>query len=66
MASDVAVPWEIAYFIGHLNAQLGTPNAKFLTALVAAVNDRATISELEKIPEWRVEPPVPLDAPWPD
>ena len=66
VASDVAVPWDIAYLIGHLNAQLGTSNSELLTALVAALNDRANISELEKFPEWRNQPPIPLTAPWPE
>ena len=65
VASDMAVPWDIAYFIGHLNAQLGAPNAEFLTALVAALNDRANISKLETFPEWRNQPSIPLDTPWP-
>ena len=65
VASDVAVPWDIAYFIAHLNAQLGAPNAEFLTALVAAMNDSTEISELEKFPEWRNQPSIPLNVPWP-
>ena len=39
-------------------------NVEFLTALVAAMNDRAKLSELEKFPKWRNQPPVPLDKPW--
>ena len=66
VASDVAVPWDIAYFIGHLNAQLGAPNTEFLTALVAALNDRAKLPDLDRFPAWRNQPPAPLDAPWPD
>ena len=69
MASDVAVPWDIAYFIAHLNAQLGAhkdSNAEFLTALVAALNDRAKLPDLDRFPEWRDQSPVPLDAPWPE
>ena len=66
VASDVAVPWDIAYFIAHLNAQLGEHNAEFLTALVAALNDRAKLPDLDRFPEGRDQPPVPLDAPWPN
>ena len=70
MASDVAVPWDIAYFIGHLNAQLGAHKdelkAEFLTALAAALNDRAKLPDLDRFPEWRAQPPIPLDAPWPN
>ena len=66
VASDVAVPWDIAYFIGHLNAQLGAANAEFLTALVAALNDRAKLPDLDRFPAWRDQPPVPLDALWPE
>ena len=66
VASDVAVPWDVAYFIAHLNAQFGAPNAEFLTALVAALNDRAKLPGLDRFPEWRDQPPVARDAPWPD
>ena len=51
VASDVAVPWDITYFIAYLKPKLGEPNVEFLTALVAAMNDRAKLSELEKFPE---------------
>ena len=68
VASDVAVPWDIAYFIGHLNAQLGAHKdelkAEFLTALAAALNDRAKLPDLDRFPEWRDQPSVPLDTPW--
>ena len=51
VASDVAVPWDITYFIAHLNALLGAPNAEFLTALVAALNNRAKLPALDRFPE---------------
>ncbi len=66
MASDVAVPWDIAYFIEFLKPKLGEHNAEFLTALLAALNDFTTIPALDSFPEWRNQPPLPLDAPWPD
>ena len=40
--------------------------AEFLTALVAALNDRAKLPDLDRFPEWRDQPSIPLDAPWPD
>ena len=66
VASDVAVPWDIAYFIESLKPKLGEHPAEFLTALVAALNDRAKLHDLEHFPEWKNHPPIPLDAPWPD
>ncbi|MCX6879825.1 MAG: hypothetical protein NTW21_39375 [Verrucomicrobia bacterium] len=66
VASDVAVPWDIDYFIEFLKPKLGEHNAEFLTALVAAMNDRAQLSALDSFPEWREQPPVLLDAAWPD
>ena len=65
MASDVAVPWDIAYFIEFLKPKLGKRNAEFLTALVAALNDRTKLSTLDSFPEWRNQAPVQLDTPWP-
>lgn len=66
MASDVAVPWDIAYFIEFLKPKLGEHSAEFLTALIAALNDRTKSSALDSFPEWRNQPPVQLDAQWPD
>jgi len=66
VASDVAVPWDIAYFIEFLKRKLGEHDAEFLTALVAALNDRGKITALDQFPEWRKQPVVPLDAPWLD
>lgn len=66
MASDVAVPWDIAYFIEFLKPKLGEHPAEFLTALVAALNDRAKLSALDSFPEWLNTLPLPLGTPWPD
>ena len=39
VANDVAVTWDIAYFIGHLKPKLGTHNADVLTALEKLIQD---------------------------
>jgi hypothetical protein len=36
VASDVAVPWDIAYFIEFLKFKLGPHNAQLIAALSAA------------------------------
>ena len=64
-ARDVAVPWDIAYFIEYLRPKLRSGSAEFLSALVAALNDRAKLPDLDRFPEWRDQPPLPLDPPWP-
>ena len=66
VANDVAVPWDIAYFIEFLKPKLDEHNAEFLTALVASMNDCAKLPELEDFPEWHDQPPVPLDFAWPE
>ncbi len=66
MASEVAVPRDITYFIEFLKPKLGKHHAEFLTALVAALNDRAKLPDLEHFSEWKNQPPGPLDALWPD
>ncbi len=66
VASDVAVPWDIAYFIEFLKPKLGEHPAEFLTALVAAMNDLTKLPDLEHFPEWKNQTPVPLDDPRPD
>ena len=63
VASDVAVPWDIAYFIEFLKPKLGEHNAEFLTALVAALNDRTKLSALDSFPEWQQAFPQPLGLP---
>ena len=65
VASEVAVPWDVAYFIEHLRPKLPPGKADFLTALVDALNDRAKLPNLEQFAEWKNQAPVPLDAPWP-
>jgi len=66
VADGVAVPWDIAYFIEFLKPKLGEHNAEFLTTLVTALNDRTRLSELEHFPEWKNQPSIPLDVPWPE
>jgi hypothetical protein len=66
VAGNVAVPWDIACFIEFLKPKLGGHRAEFLTALVAALNDGTKISALDSFPEWRNQPSLPLDAPWPE
>jgi len=61
VASDVVVPWDIAYFIEFLKPKLGDHSTAFLTALVAALNDRAKLSDLDQFPEWRNATAQPLD-----
>jgi hypothetical protein len=62
--ADVIKTWDIADFIEFLKPKLGEHNAEFLTALVAAMNDRTKLSTLDQFPEWRNQSPVPLDTPW--
>ncbi len=42
MAADIAVPWDIGYFIDALQPKLGTQNTELLRALVAVLNARTT------------------------
>ena len=57
---------DIAYFIERLKPKLGERNVEFLRALAAALNDRANLPTLDQFPEWRDQPLVPLDTPWPE
>lgn len=59
--ADVTKTWNIPDFIGHLNAELGAQNVKFLTALAIATNDHSKISDLDQFPEWRDANPLPLE-----
>lgn len=51
VASDVAVPWDLAYFIEFLKPKLGEHPAEFLTVLGAAQKDSAEVSDLDSFPE---------------
>jgi len=71
VTGDVAVPWDIAYFIEFMKDRIqkpeaGSQNVQFLSALVAALNDRTQLPGLDAYPEWRDQPAVPLDRAWPD
>jgi len=63
VASDVTVPWDIAYFIEFLKPKLGEHHAEFLTVLVAALNDRTKLSALDSFPEWRNRHSTPISTP---
>jgi tetratricopeptide (TPR) repeat protein len=66
IANDIAVPWDIEYFIEYLHPRLEPGMAEFLIALVAALNDRAKLSDLDRFEIWRSVAAVPLDVAWPD
>jgi hypothetical protein len=66
VAPDVAVPWDIAYFIEHLGSKVPEHAPEFLTALVAALNDPASRDKLDQFEAWRSQAPLALDVPWPD
>ena len=65
VASDVAVPWDIAYFIEFLKPKLGEHHAEFLTALAAALNDPKEIPQLNQFDLWKNQPLITLDVSWP-
>lgn len=59
--ADVNKTWDIGYFIEFLRPKINDHQAKFLTALVAALNDRDKLPQLDQFPEWRNASPQPLD-----
>ena len=65
VAPDVAVPWDIAYFVEYLRPKLQPASAEFFTAIIAAMNNRTMLPDLDRFPEWRNQAPIPLDTPWP-
>ncbi len=62
----LAVTTGIADFIEHLRPKLTPGCPEFLMALVAALNDRTRVADLDRFQDWSSQPSVPLDAPWPD
>jgi len=65
VAKDIAVPWDMGYFIEELRPKLGTETADFLAALVT-VNDRAKLADLDRFDVWRNAAAIPLEVSWPD
>jgi tetratricopeptide (TPR) repeat protein len=63
---DIQHPWDFAYILGQLHDRLSAGAPKFLTAIVAALNDRSSIPALDTFPEWRNQTPIPLETPWPE
>ena len=61
VASDVAVPWDIAYFIEFLKPKLGEHNAEFLTALARRAERPHQIAQIGEFPVWRDVLPLPLE-----
>ncbi len=66
VSPEVAVPWDIAYFIEHLRPKLQPGSAEFLTAVLAALDERKKLADLDRFPEWRNQAHIPLDTPWPN
>jgi len=66
ISSDIPVPWDIADFIGQLRSRLPEDSADFLRSLLAAVNDRSKLPDLDRFPEWRNQWAIPLDTAWPE
>ena len=64
--ADVAVTWNIAYFIEKLRPQLPLGSAEFLTALASVLNDRRGHSKLDRFELWTSHPAIALETPWPE
>ena len=62
--AEVVKVWDITCFIESLRPKIPPDAGNFLTALVSAMNDRTKLADLDRFPEWRTQPPIPLDAPW--
>jgi hypothetical protein len=64
LAPDIVRRWDVAYLLDYLHPKLPPDSPEFLAALLATINDPAQVSALDRFPEWRDAPPVPMDAPW--
>ena len=58
-APGIAGRWEVAYLLDYLHPKLPPDSPEFLAALLAAINDSAQVSALDRFPEWRDAPPGP-------
>ncbi|MBI3248684.1 MAG: tetratricopeptide repeat protein [Deltaproteobacteria bacterium] len=56
--------WQIEDVIADLREKLASDQAELLAALVAALNDRERVGDLDRFPMWRDHAAVPLDQPW--
>ena len=66
---DRAEAWkacDITCFVESLRPKIPPDAGNFLTALVSAMKDRTKLAEVDRFPEWRNRPPIPLDTPWPN
>jgi tetratricopeptide (TPR) repeat protein len=53
--------WAMQPVLDHLRSRLRTQDLELLTTLVAALNDRTKLPNLERFPEWREARPQPLE-----
>ena len=58
----VVVVWNMDCFLAQLQPKLPAASVLFLKAIVAAMNDRAKLPELDGFPVWRDQPPLPLEG----
>jgi hypothetical protein len=65
-ADGVAHKWDVGYFIDTVRDALPADWRDFLVVLLAAINDPARASDLDRFPLWRHTPALPLETPWPE
>lgn len=63
--AEVVKVWDITCFIESLRPKIPPGAGNFLTALASAMNDRTKLADLDRFPEWRNQPPIPIDTRWP-
>jgi hypothetical protein len=53
--------WAMDPILDHLKPRLTASDHALLTALVAALSDRANLEKLDEFPEWQEAKPEPLE-----
>jgi tetratricopeptide (TPR) repeat protein len=63
--ANVVKTWDIDHFISYLRPKLTEEQTQFLSAVTAAMNDRAKLPALDTFAQWNSQSAVPLNTPWP-
>ena len=64
--ANVGIAWNLKYFIVYLRRRLPANSVGMLSALAAGINERKVLPKLEQFNDWRDQPAIGLETPWPD
>jgi len=64
--SNTFADWSMQPVLDHMTPRLPANAMALLTSLIAVLSNSARMPELDLIPEWRNQEPLPIGRNWPE